>query len=129
MRALASLSVDEARDAAEGRKLLLQDENALLKAARGGYETEVRQLVACGSDMTITDRHGRTPLHYAADRGHAAVVEQLLAARAAVDAKDKHGGETPLHRAASEGRVAVVEQLLAVGANVEAKGTVRGQGA
>ena len=120
-------STDKARDAAAGRKLLLRDKDALLKAATGGCHTEVRQLVACGADMAITGRCGWKPLHLAASGGHAAVVEKLLAAGAAVDAKDKHGGETPLHRAASEGRAAVVEQLLAAGAAVDAKNEVRGK--
>ena len=34
----------------------------------------------------------RTPLHHAAARSHAAMVEQLLAAGAAVDAKDQVKG-------------------------------------
>ena len=37
-------------------------------------------------------QYGRTPLHEAAGRGHAAVVGQLLAAGAAVDAKDEVWG-------------------------------------
>ena len=36
---------------------------------------------------------GYTPLHNAAIRGHAAVVEQLLAVGAAADAKDKVIGQ------------------------------------
>ena len=117
-RALASLSVDEDRDAAEGRKPLLRDAYALLQAATGGRETEVRQLVVRGADVTITDWGGRTPLHEAG--GHAAVVEQLLAAGAAADAKDGDGA-TPMHQAAWKGHAAVVEQLLAASAAADAE--------
>ena len=35
---------------------------------------------------------GKTPLHLAANRGHAAVVEQVLAAGAAADVADKVRG-------------------------------------
>jgi len=110
----------EARDAARGRNLLLQDELALLQEAFSGNETKVRQLVACGADLTITDRDGLTPLHYAAYGGHAAVVVQLLAAGVSADAENKFG-MTPLHYAALHSRAAVAEQLLAAGAAVDAK--------
>ena len=36
----------------------------------------------------IFGARGKTPLHYAAGNGHAAVVEQLISAGAAVDAAD-----------------------------------------
>ena len=35
---------------------------------------------------------GLTPLHWAAENGHAAVVEQLISAEAKVDAADEDGG-------------------------------------
>ena len=112
----ADMDRHRARDAAEGRKLFQLDENALPKALRRGNETKVRQLVAY-----YNTRGGLTPLHFAVLGGHAAVVEQLLAAGAAVDAKDRMG-ETPLNFAAEEGHAAVAKQLLAAGAGVDAKG-------
>ena len=39
----------------------------------------------------ILGARGTTVLHLAAQRGHAAVVEQLLSAGATVDAADEHG--------------------------------------
>jgi hypothetical protein len=59
------------------------------------------------------DRWGRTSLSWAAERGHAAVVE-VLAARDDVDADAKDDeGRTPLSCAAEEGHAAVVEVLAA----------------
>lgn len=41
------------------------------------------------------DEEGRTPLHFAADRGQAAVISSLIALEAAVDPQDEDG-MTPL---------------------------------
>jgi cytohesin len=97
-----------------------------------------------------TNRTGRTPLHYAAFGGWSDIVELLLAARADVNAKDRHAftplhlaankavaallldhnadlnakeawDRTPLHWAALAGRVDVAELLLAHGADVNAR--------
>lgn len=59
-------------------------------------------------------------MHHAAALGHKDVAELLLANKAEVNAKDKHGA-TPLHWAASEGHKEVVEMLLAHDAEVNAK--------
>jgi len=49
--------------------------------------------------LEATDDNRRTPLHFAASNGHVNVVNALLAAKADVNATDKHG-KTPLHEAA-----------------------------
>ena len=59
-----------------------------------------------------------TPLHRAADNGHAEVVAALLAAGATKDLKDKWG-DTPLANAAENGHAEVVAALLAAGAAVK----------
>ncbi len=52
-----------------------------------------------------------TPLHQAAYKGHAVVVEALLAKGAKVNAKT-NSGETALHEAAENGHTAVVQLLI-----------------
>ena len=64
--------------------------------------------------------NNNTPLHLAAEQGHASVALVLLAAGAYVNAKDDYD-ETPLHSAASEGHASIVSALLAAGAYVNAK--------
>ena len=76
---------------------------------------------SCG-DRTNYSYGLNTPLHHAAgyDRaGSATIAATLIAAGAAVNAKNRYGW-TPLHRAAN-GNVSVVSLLLAAGADVNAK--------
>ena len=60
-----------------------------------------------------------TPLHSAAQNGHASVVSVLLAAGASVNATNSWS-QTPLHYAVERGRASIVSALLAAGANVNA---------
>ena len=62
------------------------------------------------------DEDGMSALHWASDRGHAAVVDLLLAAGANPGTADGEG-QTPLHYAASCGHRASAERLLAAGAD------------
>ena len=62
---------------------------------------------------------GFTALHYAASRGHVAIVNELLQAGMKVDVRT-NDGETPLHVAVFSGHLLVVEQLLDNNADVNA---------
>ena len=55
---------------------------------------------------------GNTPLHIAAYRGHATIVELLTRSNSTVAKAKNHEGDTPLHLAASGGHAKVVEKLL-----------------
>jgi uncharacterized protein len=68
----------------------------------------------------MTDRAGRTELHYAALEGNVRRITQLLDQGAHVNAADA-AGWTPLHFAAQDYRVDAVATLIAAGAEIDAE--------
>ena len=71
-------------------------------------------------NLNSKDSAQRTPLSWAAENGHEAVVKLLLAKSADIEAKSGFG-QTPLSKAARNGHEAVVKLLLAKGADIEAR--------
>jgi ankyrin repeat protein len=61
--------------------------------------------------VDVRDKHGRTPLSYAAWNGHMAIVKRLVKAKARVDSKDEIGG-TPITYALCSGHEAVANHLM-----------------
>ena len=98
----------------------------LLEAARDGAAEAVRALVGDGADASAARGDGMTALHFAAERGHAAVARALLDAGAAVDAGTRIGRYAPLHLAARGGHGPVVALLLEAGADPNAATTNSG---
>ncbi|XP_060809159.1 poly [ADP-ribose] polymerase tankyrase [Amyelois transitella] len=93
----------------------LRGDAALLDAAKRGDLARARKLIT-PQNVNCRDTHGRnsTPLHLAAGYNNLEVAEALLAAGAAVSARDK-GGLVPLHNAASYGHLELAALLLRAG--------------
>jgi cytohesin len=96
------------------RRLIL--DNLLVRAVMRGNSLATRALLAAGpASLVVAAVQACLPLHVAAEDGHVAVVEALLAAdsgHGTLLARDARG-RVPLHLAAIHGHVAVVEALLA----------------
>ena len=86
-------------------------------AARIGDLDAVRALLAAGEDVSAAHGDGMSALHWAAERGDAALVETLLQGGATVDAVTRIGSYTPLHVASAAGQAEVMSLLLAAGSD------------
>jgi ankyrin repeat protein len=121
-------------------------------AAFCGYKRIVQRLLEKGTDIAVKNRSGQTalsraamkghekgadveskegfynqtPLSYAAQHGHEAVVKLLLEKGADVECRS-NGSATPLFWAVETGREAVVKLLLEKGANMESTEGFYGQ--
>lgn len=95
----------------------MPDAEALVEAARSGHVDEVKRLLGLlqPQDWSLVDfRSGKgaqTPLMAAARGGHVEVVSVLLAAGAAVDARDP-SGRSAVMLAAAEGKDEIVELVI-----------------
>ena len=67
-------------------------------AVEKGNIEAVKQAIAAGADVSVTDWMGDPPLHGAVSYGHKEIVELLIAAGADVNAKSSRYG-TPLDEA------------------------------
>ena len=85
-----------------------QDESPLMLAALHGLLAECQTLIKLGADV---NKPGWAPLHYAATKGHLAVMTLLLEEHAYIDAASPNG-TTPLMMAAHYGTASAVKLLL-----------------
>ncbi|KAL0304433.1 UNVERIFIED_CONTAM: Acyl-CoA-binding domain-containing protein 1 [Sesamum radiatum] len=88
--------------------------------AREGDEEKLLKCFDSGVPLDLKDSEGRTPLHWAVDRGHMNITTLLLNKNADVNAKDDEG-QTALHYAAVCERTAIAEVLVKHGADIEVK--------
>ena len=86
--------------------------------------TELVAIILQSTDVDSKDTNSQTPLSYAAENGHEAVVKLLLdTGKADIDSEDNYG-QTPLSLAAEGGHEAVVKLLLEAKADVNSKDNV-----
>ncbi|TKY74069.1 Acyl-CoA-binding domain-containing protein 2 [Spatholobus suberectus] len=88
--------------------------------AREGDMANLLKCIENGVSVNLKDSEGRTPLHWAVDRGHLNVTELLVGRNADVNAKD-NDGQTPLHYAVTCEREAIAEYLVKHNADIYSK--------
>ncbi|KAH6822185.1 acyl-CoA binding protein 2 [Perilla frutescens var. hirtella] len=92
--------------------------DAIHAFAREGDEENLLKCIESGVPLNVKDSEGRTPLHWAVDRGHLNITALLLNKNADVNAKDGEG-QSPLHYAAVCERTTIAELLVKHGADIE----------
>ena len=90
-----------------------KDESPLMLASLKGLLEVAKQLIDRGADV---NKPGWAPLHYAATKGHVAVMDLLLENHAYIDAASPNGS-TPLMMASLYGTASAVKLLLDAGAD------------
>lgn len=98
---------------------------ALRRAATAGDLVKVKELLAAGVDVNAANAYGGTALAFAADKGHAAVVDLLIERGANINARDSFYGSTPLAWAVRHEHLEIVRTLLAKGAQGESEALIR----
>jgi ubiquitin C len=114
------LPVPQERKSGSGKAMTGQQ---LWEAARDGDTAKVSTLLStqgAQSFINYQDEAGSTPLHLAAQNGHASVTKQLIEARCNTDVQEENG-YTPLHVVAHNGDAAVAQLLLAARCNIDLK--------
>jgi ankyrin repeat protein len=96
----------------------------LQNAAYYGQTEIAKTLLSWHADANSRNYFWKTPLHYAAENGHAEIVWALIHAGANPNVFEwgflGNYRETPLHKAANEGHIACAQALLAGGADINA---------
>lgn len=85
-------------------------------AARSGHPAIARRLMASGADVELLDISKRSALHYAVERGHREIVQDLLTIGRSRPNVEDGNLMTPLLLAAAQGHGHIVPMLLLEGA-------------
>ena len=91
----------------------------LIAAVKAADVAAARSLIDRGVDVDRPAPDGATALHWAVHRGHAALVDLLLAAGAGVSTPNRYGVR-PISLAAENGDAGILEALLDAGADPNA---------
>ena len=89
---------------------------------RGDAELALQLLHESSVGLDNSDKYKRTPLIYAARKGYAEVVRELVRAGAALDLQDMWGS-TALILAVDNGHIEVVKELVRAGAKLDLQDT------
>jgi cytohesin len=100
-------------------------ERALFQAAAEGLEELANFALERGADLEARDPRGNTPLLVAAQAGHPAVVDLLLAG-GANPAAARDDGWNALHAVADGGSAAIARRLIGAGTPADAREAVYG---
>ena len=103
-----------------GQGLIDQANQAIFQAISKNDINAVIQSVKQGALINAPDRFGHTPIHYAAYKGNARIVDYLLNNGGNPNIRGRHES-TPLHSAAWGKNMQVLELLLEDGADVNAR--------
>jgi len=87
-------------------------ETALMIVAKEGYEDATQTLLDNNAQVNQGDKSGKTALHWAAEKGHAGIVDKLLNIQGIDVNKADDFGWTALHLAAEKGHAGIVDKLL-----------------
>jgi hypothetical protein len=102
---------------------LIGDQTALHVAARCGAISTVRELLRRGASLELKsgpESKVMTPLHFAAEGGHADVITLLLKLGASPDSRSE-SQSTPLYRAARSGSLEALKVLYHAGSDINAR--------
>ena len=94
-------------------------DSPLADAIENGKRDQALKLIEQGADVNAAQADGATPLHWAAYKLDADLVERLLK-RGAKAATQNRFGATPLGEAAKAANLPILQRLLAAGAPVDA---------
>ncbi|MGB1255494.1 MAG: ankyrin repeat domain-containing protein [Thiolinea sp.] len=105
----------QAQSQSTGKPSQKELDEMLWLAALQGNDGRIRGLVEQGANPASGTKHGETPLHVAASRGHLKPIIYLANHGGSVNARTDNGW-TPLHHAARFGHLQAVKYLLHMGA-------------
>ncbi|XWS48596.1 hypothetical protein CRYUN_Cryun13aG0090100 [Craigia yunnanensis] len=94
--------------------------DAIHAFSREGDLDNLLKCIESGVSVNLLDSEGRTPLHWAVDRGHLKITEALVSRNADVNAKDNEG-QTPLHYAVVCERKDIADFLVKQNADKDTK--------